>query len=98
MTWLVRYVQDDVAGHPLHSRFARTRPLAPSEGDGHIPRIPFPVDSRLRGNDEGLCGNDATSPASPALVSVLWAPLVRAPVVGLFWASRRGRINVDSYL
>ncbi len=47
-----------MAGHPLRSRFARTRPLAASEGDVDIPRIPFPVDSRLRGNDEGLCGND----------------------------------------
>ena len=58
MTWSLCYVQNDVAGHPLRSRFARMRPLAPSEGDVHL--TPSPLDSRLRGNDEGLCHSEGS--------------------------------------
>ena len=39
-----------LAGHPLRSRSARSRPLTQAKGAYH----PSPMDSRLRGND--VCG------------------------------------------
>ena len=33
--------------------FARSRPL--TQAKGTVPPIPSPVDSRLRGNDDGVC-------------------------------------------